>query len=338
EEGYRLMVVANKFQTGFDQPLLAGMFLDKAVADRNAVQTVSRLNRRHPGKDGVVVVDFTNNAKAILKAFHKYRHGSPHDPDEPDPQACYDLRDEILAEGLFTADDAAAVVCLIQQGNDARLQSRANELRQRFLGHFDSSDERKTYAYLFTKFSRVYRFLTSFFAFEEDVDTFATFCEFIETQLIKSGSVSDLMKQIRATVVEKAAVTSEGEVQMPANLRKPRPRKGGGGGSAIPKVSLRDMIDRIRRDHDITDDEALHIREVSQEKIKDATIRQTIETHRLDRAFLEGVYRGQVNGSIQDAYALRELFEQLGDPKYTEPGAIFDIMAFTVIEKNLSEA
>lgn len=58
EESYRLMIVASKFQTGFDQPLLAGMFLDKAVADRNAVQTISRLNRCHSDKAGVIVVDF----------------------------------------------------------------------------------------------------------------------------------------------------------------------------------------------------------------------------------------------------------------------------------------
>src|SRR4030066_115806 len=76
-DDYRLMVVASKFQTGFDQPLLAGMFLDKAVVDRNAVQTVSRLNRGHDDKDTVVVVDFTNNAHAILKAFSKYRKGTP---------------------------------------------------------------------------------------------------------------------------------------------------------------------------------------------------------------------------------------------------------------------
>src|SRR5436305_10041789 len=68
-EDYRLMVVANKFQTGFDQPLLAAMFLDKPVVDRNAVQTVSRLNRCYEDKEDVVVVDFTNNAKAILRAF-----------------------------------------------------------------------------------------------------------------------------------------------------------------------------------------------------------------------------------------------------------------------------
>ena len=83
-DDYRLMIVANKFQTGFDQPLLAGMFLDKAVVDRNAVQTLSRLNRCHEGKKEVVVVDFTNNAAAILKAFQKYRKGTPFVPEEPD--------------------------------------------------------------------------------------------------------------------------------------------------------------------------------------------------------------------------------------------------------------
>ncbi|MEI6262757.1 MAG: type I restriction endonuclease, partial [Deltaproteobacteria bacterium] len=56
-DDYRLMIVASKFQTGFDQPLLAGMFLDKPVVDRNAVQTLSRLNRCFEGKDRVVVVD-----------------------------------------------------------------------------------------------------------------------------------------------------------------------------------------------------------------------------------------------------------------------------------------
>ena len=74
-DDYRLMIVANKFQTGFDQPLLAGMFLDKPVADRNAVQTVSRLNRCHQGKSDVVVVDFTNNATKNSQGFHQIQNG-----------------------------------------------------------------------------------------------------------------------------------------------------------------------------------------------------------------------------------------------------------------------
>ena len=336
EESYRVMIVASKFQTGFDQPLLAGMFLDKAVADRNAVQTISRLNRCHDQKDKVVVVDFTNNAKAILKAFNKYRHGSPHDPDEPDPQKCLDFYKEILAVGLFTQEDARPVVELIKANNDPNLQTCANDLRQRFQAHITDPEERKSFVYLLAKFVKSYHFLSSFFSYEEDVREFVAFCEFIGPQLIKAGSVSELMKLVRATFVEKAAVTFEGEVEMPGGLKKPKPSKGGGGGnSPVKKVSVQDMITKIRETFDISDEEALHIREVSEEKLADESILQTVAAHKTDRTFLENVFKNQVNTGIQDAYALRALFEQLGDPKYTDKGAIFDIMAYTVIQKGL---
>lgn len=339
EESYRLMIVASKFQTGFDQPLLAGMFLDKAVADRNAVQTISRLNRCHADKDKVVVVDFTNNSKAILKAFNKYRHGSPHEPDEPDPQKCLDLYEEILAIGLFTQEDAPPVVELIKANNDANLQTRANELRQRFQAHIADLEERKSFVSLLAKFVKSYHFLSSFFSYEEAVKEFVAFCEFIGPQLIKAGSVSELMKLVRATVVEKAAVTYEGEVEMPGGLKKPKARKGGGGGApSVKKISVQHMIAKIRETFDISDEEALHIREVSEEKLEDESIRQTVAAHKSDVTFLENVFKGQVNSGIQDAYAVRALFEQLGDPKYTDQGAIFDIMAYMVIQKGLELA
>ncbi len=77
---YRLLVVANKFQTGFDQPLLTAMFLDKAIKGVNAVQTISRLNRKHHDKeqDDILVVDFTNSTQNIFKAFNQHRQGSPY--------------------------------------------------------------------------------------------------------------------------------------------------------------------------------------------------------------------------------------------------------------------
>ncbi len=337
-DSYRLMVVANKFQTGFDQPLLAGMFLDKAVADRNAVQTISRLNRCFEGKDGVVVVDFTNNAKAILRAFNKYRHGSPHEPEEPDPQTCIELVEEILAIGVFNHNDAASVVALITEDDDASLQALVSELRLRFQDAITAPDERKSFVYLLAKLVSSYHFLSSFFGYAEDVREFVVFCEYVGPQMIKAGSVSDLMKQVRATVVEKAAVTYEGEVKMPKGLIKPKPGRGGDGTQVVKRISVQDMIARISETYDISESEALHIREVSEEKIADESIQQTIVAHREDGAFLGTVYKGQVNGDIQEAYVLRELYEQLGDPKYTDPGAIFDIMAFTVIEKGLELA
>src|SRR5262249_32114578 len=70
--GYRFLVVANKFQTGFDQPLLHTMYVDKKLGGVNAVQTLSRLNRTHPGKESTLVLDFANGADEIQKAFAPY--------------------------------------------------------------------------------------------------------------------------------------------------------------------------------------------------------------------------------------------------------------------------
>ncbi len=64
--------MANKFQTGFDQPLLCGMYVDKRLAGIQAVQTLSRLNRAHPGKDTTYVLDFVNDPEEVLAAFKTY--------------------------------------------------------------------------------------------------------------------------------------------------------------------------------------------------------------------------------------------------------------------------
>ena len=69
---YQILLVANKFQTGFDQPLLCGMYVDKRLAGITAVQTLSRLNRAYPGKDTTYVVDFVNDPQEILIAFKTY--------------------------------------------------------------------------------------------------------------------------------------------------------------------------------------------------------------------------------------------------------------------------
>ncbi|MEW6668144.1 MAG: DEAD/DEAH box helicase family protein [Thermodesulfobacteriota bacterium] len=157
-EDYRLMVVANKFQTGFDQPLLAGMFLDKPVMDRNAVQTVSRLNRCHDGKKEVIVVDFTNNAVTILKAFAKYRKGTPFVPGVPDGQECARLYSQILSAGVFSPEDARNLVTLVAQEKDAQAQFTVNGLRMRFQARFPDSDQRKAFVYLLARFVKSFPF------------------------------------------------------------------------------------------------------------------------------------------------------------------------------------
>jgi len=337
-EDYRLMVVANKFQTGFDQPLLAGMFLDKPVVDRNAVQTVSRLNRCHEGKKDVVVVDFTNNATAILKAFQKYRKGTPFVPEEPDKDLCPGLYAEILAVGVFTQQDAADLAKLAATGTDAQVQFFVNGLRGHFQTRIVDTEERKAFVYLLARYVKSFHFLTCFFSYAPELREFATFAEYVGPQLIKQGSVSDLMKQIRQTEVIKAAVEYQGVTTStgPVKVKSGKGKKGTG--PPPRKVSVQDMIAEIRAKFDITDEEALYIKQVTDEKIADPGIHGTVTAHREDPVFLEGPYRGQVNGEIQTAYDQRGRYEELGDPKYTDTGGIFDIMAVTIIQTHLAFA
>ena len=337
-DDYRIIVVANKFQTGFNETLLAGMFLDKPVLDRNAVQTVSRLNRCHHGKKDVVVVDFTNNAEKILKAFAKYRKGTPFEPEEPDQDTCPKLYAEILAVGVFNEKDAADMVGLMKTGADNQVQSQVNELRTRFQEKLTDWEERKEFVYLLARFVKSYHFLTCFFSYSPAIQEFVVFAEVVGPQLIKAGTISDLMKQIRATNVIKASVQYQGVMES-AGTVKIQPGRGKKGVGPVPvKASVQDMIANIQAKYQINDEEALYIKQVTEEKIADPNIRTTVHAHRDDQLYLDGTYRGQVNEEIQGTYNSRGRYDELADPKYTDTGGIFDIMAVTVIQGHLSLA
>lgn len=102
---YRLMVVANKFQTGFDQPKLCAMYIDKVIANEvEVVQTLSRLNRTTTGKDQTFVIDFVNDPEWILKCFKKYDNGAKI-VDVQDPNVVYTIKDNIEELDLITEDD-----------------------------------------------------------------------------------------------------------------------------------------------------------------------------------------------------------------------------------------
>lgn len=339
-EDYRLMVVANKFQTGFNQPLLVGMFLDKPVVDRNAVQTVSRLNRCHPDKIDVVVVDFTNNARAILKAFAKYRKGTPFEPGEPDEKECLRLRDQILAAGVFTQQDAVDLLEAISTHgvSSGWVSARVAGLRTRFNETIPDPEQRKAFVYLLAKFVKSVHFLTCFFTYPEEVTQFSAFAEFVGPQLVKEGTVSELMKLIRATEVERATVRLRGEVNTPGKV-KLQPGKGRGGGPPPKKVTVQDMIDHIRGQFEISDEEALYIKEVTASKQTDPLVARTVAAHRTNMSFLSTVYQPQLNGEIQEEYRTKPGgIETLTDPKFIGPGAIFDIMAVTVIDHHIHTA
>jgi len=106
---YQILLVANKFQTGFDQPSLCGMYVDKRLAGIAAVQTLSRLNRARPGKDTTYVVDFVNDPEDILAAFKTY-YETAELANVTDPHLVYDLRSKLDAAGFYDDFEVNRVV------------------------------------------------------------------------------------------------------------------------------------------------------------------------------------------------------------------------------------
>jgi type I restriction enzyme, R subunit len=106
---YRLLLVANKFQTGFDQPLLCGMYVDKRLAGVQAVQTLSRLNRAHPGKDTTYILDFVNDPDEVLAAFKPY-YETAELAGVTDPNLVFDLKAQLDASGHYDEHEVERVV------------------------------------------------------------------------------------------------------------------------------------------------------------------------------------------------------------------------------------
>ena len=108
-EEYQILLVANKFQTGFDQPLLCGMYVDKRLAGIQAVQTLSRLNRAYPGKDTTYVIDFVNDPAEVLASFKMY-HTTAELSNITDPNLVYNLRSKLDAAGHYDEFEVDRVV------------------------------------------------------------------------------------------------------------------------------------------------------------------------------------------------------------------------------------
>jgi type I restriction enzyme R subunit len=106
---YQILLVANKFQTGFDQPLLCGMYVDKRLAGIQAVQTLSRLNRAYPGKDTTYVVDFVNDTQEIYESFKAY-YTTAELADTTNPNLVFNLRAKLDAEGHYDDYEVDRVV------------------------------------------------------------------------------------------------------------------------------------------------------------------------------------------------------------------------------------
>ena len=115
QDPYRFLIVANKFVTGFDEPLLHTMYVDKPLSGVMAVQTLSRLNRAHPQKHDTFVLDFADNAEAVKAAFQDYYRATVQ-VGETDPNKLHDLKNDLDGQQVYAWQQVEDLVALYVKG------------------------------------------------------------------------------------------------------------------------------------------------------------------------------------------------------------------------------
>jgi len=145
---YQILLVANKFQTGFDQPLLCGMYIDRRLDGIQAVQTLSRLNRAYAGPYGIkettYILDFVNEGDDILKAFQTYYETAALE-DVTDPNLIYNLRAKLDATSYYDEPevDRVAAVELNPKSTQGDLVRALEPVADRLLRRFKAAKERR---------------------------------------------------------------------------------------------------------------------------------------------------------------------------------------------------
>lgn len=166
---YRILIVSNKFQTGFDEPLLQCMYVDKKLNGVQCVQTLSRLNRTMSGKTDTFVLDFVNDTEDIVESFQPY-YTTTLLTEETDPDKLYDLLHDIEAYNLYTKYqvDEFCKEYYKETDTDERLQSILSTVVARFSEMLDPKQQH-TYKTLIQSFIRLYSYISQISSFSEIV-------------------------------------------------------------------------------------------------------------------------------------------------------------------------
>lgn len=302
---YRLLVVAAKFQTGFDQPLLHSMFVDKKLIGVNAVQTLSRLNRVYPAKDDTFVLDFTNEAEQIRRSFEPYYDASL--GEKTDPNELWDSWTELERYGVVLADDVEAFATVYFDGNpddktlQARLYSHLDPAKERFIDlDEDSQEEFRTWL---KRFIGRYSFLSQVIPYADtDMEKRYQYCRNLARRLPQRDSgVTDLGDKVELTHLR---VAKTGQHNLGLEKGGGKLRSFGDGGPGGWEDQLEPLSEVIRRVNEafginLTDGDRLHLEGIAADMAADPTMQRQAAVNTKDNFGIE------FNRSFLNAVAAR---------------------------------
>lgn len=185
---YNVLIVADKYQTGFDEPLLHTMFVDKPLSGVKAVQTLSRLNRTCPGKTDTFVLDFVNSVEDIQKAFQPYYQGTILESGA-DPNIIYQIYKRIEAFRLFNENEAHefAQTYYSNEDNMELLNHYLYPARTKFMDM--EKDDQKEFKSVLQAFLRSYSFIVQVVRMmDKDIQEKYIFCKYLNQVLPREHS------------------------------------------------------------------------------------------------------------------------------------------------------
>lgn len=190
---FQLLLVADKYQTGFDQPLLHTMYVDKKLSGVKAVQTLSRLNRTHAGKDDTFVLDFANDREEILKSFQPY-YETTSLAEPSDPNRLYDLKREIEQAQVIWQSEVDNF-CREYYSKPNLHQNKINGLMNAYcdpavhrFNALEDEERKEDFKNSMTSFVNAYAYLSQVMPFvDEELEKFYTYCRFLLLKLPKKS-------------------------------------------------------------------------------------------------------------------------------------------------------
>jgi len=322
---YQVLLVAEKYQTGFDQPLLHTMYVDRKLTGLQAVQTLSRLNRTCAGKEDTFILDFRNTPEEIYLAFKPYYEDTPTEP-LTDAQHLYRLQHQIEETGLIFEEEVKAFCAVYFKGvrresfhDHAAMNGVLDQAVERFKERDD--DEREEVKTLLVNYRNLYGFLSQVIPYQDsDLERLYTYLRFLLTKLPRreGGGPIHLEDEVELQYYRLQKI-SEGQIDL--NEGEGKPLKGPGDvgtGQEDERVRLSELIDILneRFGTDFTQADQLFFDQIQEEAIESDTLKRAAETNSKDdfRYVFEKAFEGLV---IDRMEGNEEIFGKLmGDGEF----------------------
>jgi type I restriction enzyme R subunit len=253
---YQVLLVAEKYQTGFDQPLLHTMFVDKRLAGIQAVQTLSRLNRIHPLKEDTFVLDFVNEREEIREAFATYYEGAVMG-EEVDPARMYVIKCELDAAGIYLAGEVERFCGVYFKAKERQSAQDHREMNaaldpavSRFsVRHRENETDSELWRGKLLAFLNLYAYLSQIIPYQDsDLERLYVFCRHLAAKLPKrkSGPAYQFDEEVRLEYYRLQKI-SEGSISLSKEYGRPLdgPTEVGSGLGVRERVPLSRLIDLI---------------------------------------------------------------------------------------------